>query len=132
MQHATQGPEKMELSELIRELRYEKGISQTVLYQGLCTRKQYVQLEYGEAVIDELLADRICSRLHVQYKMIDIILDEEQFWLRECRYGIRVQMQKRAWEIHDTIHEREVLAGCAFAVWFHARDLWHLPSVVIL
>jgi len=37
------GLEEMEISELIRELRIEKGIQQEVLYQGLCTRKKYFQ-----------------------------------------------------------------------------------------
>ncbi len=98
MKNETIGLEGMEISELIRELRIEKGIPQEVLYQGLCTRKKYFQLENGEVVIDELLSERLFSRLHVQYKLIDIMLDDEQFWQKECRHEIAVQLYKRAWE----------------------------------
>ncbi len=98
MRNETIGLEGMEISELIRELRIEKGIKQEVLYQGLCTKKKYFQLENGEVVMDELLSERLFSRLHVQYKLIDIMLDDEQFWQKECRHEIDVQLHKKAWE----------------------------------
>ena len=108
MRNETIGLEEMEISELIRELRIEKGIQQEVLYQGLCTRKKYFQLENGEVVMDELLSERLFSRLHVQYKLIDIMLDDEQFWQKECRHEIAVQLHKRAWEkAEDLLKEYE-------------------------
>lgn len=98
MKNETIGLEGMEISELIRELRIEKGVQQEVLYQGLCTRKKYFQLENGEVVMDELLSERLFSRLHVQYKLIDIMLDDDNFWQKECRHEINVQLHKKAWE----------------------------------
>ena len=98
MKNETLGLERMEVSELIRELRIEKGVCQEILYQGLCTRKKYFQLENGEVVMDELLSERLFSRLHVQYKLIDIMLDDDNFWQKECRHEISIQMQKMAWE----------------------------------
>ena len=98
MQNATLGLEGMEVSELIRELRIEKGVSQDVLYQGVCTRKKYFQLENGEVVMDELLSERLFSRLHVQYRLVDIMLDDEQFWQKECRHEIKIQLRKKCWE----------------------------------
>lgn len=98
MRNETIGLEGMEVSELIRELRIEKGVRQEILYQGLCTRKKYFQLENGEVVMDELLSERLFSRLHVQYKLIDIMLDDENFWQKECRHEISVQMHKKVWE----------------------------------
>lgn len=98
MQNVTLGLEEMEISELIRELRIEKKVRQEVLYQGLCTRKKYFQLENGEVVMDELLSERLFSRLHVQYRLVDIMLDEEQFWQKECRHEINIQLRKKCLE----------------------------------
>ena len=103
MKNETLGVEGMEVSELIRELRIEKGVCQEVLYQGLCTRKKYFQLENGEVVMDELLSERLFSRLHMQYKLIDIMLDDNNFWQKECRHEINVQLQKMAWEKAESL-----------------------------
>ena len=111
MKNETIGLEGMEISELIRELRIEKGVQQEVLYQGLCTRKKYFQLENGEVVMDELLSERLFSRLHVQYKLIDIMLDDDNFWKKECRHEINVQLHKKAWEkAENLLKEYEVRA----------------------
>lgn len=108
MQNATLGLEGMEISELIRELRIEKGVRQEVLYQGLCTRKKYFQLENGEVVMDEFLSERLFSRLHVQYRLVDIMLDEEQFWQKECRHEINIQLRKKCWEkVEELLKEYE-------------------------
>ena len=126
MKNETLGLEGMEISDLIRELRIEKCIGQEVLYQGLCTRKKYFQLENGEVVMDELLSERLFSRLHVQYKLIDIMLDDEQFWQKECRHEINLRIHKKDWKNAEELlkeyeerapktelHIQYVLAKCA-------------------
>lgn len=103
MKNETIGLEGLEVSELIRELRLEKNIPQNVLYEGLCKKKVYFQLENGEVVMDEFLSERLFSRLHVQYKLIDIMLDDNNFWQKECRHEINLQMRKKAWEKAESL-----------------------------
>lgn len=99
MQNDTIGLEGMEISELIRELRIEKKINQDALYGGLCKRKVYFQLENGDVIMDELLSERLFSRVHVQYRLLDIMLSDENFWQKECRYEINLQsVQRYFWE----------------------------------
>lgn len=98
MKNETFGLEELEISEVIRELRIEKEIPQKILYYGLCTRKQYIQLENGEVIMDEYLSERLFSRMHVQYRLLDIMLDDDNFWQRECRYKVRTHMYNGAWE----------------------------------
>lgn len=111
MKNETLGLEGMEVSELIRELRLEKKISQNVLYEGLCKRKVYFQLENGEVIMDELLSERLFSRLHVQYRLVDIMLNDDSFWQKECRNEINLQIRKRCWEkAEELLKEYEVKA----------------------
>lgn len=76
----------IEISLLIRELRIEKGISQRKLYAGICSKKTYMRLEDGEGIADEWMAECLLSRLHVQYRLLEIVLSDEDFWQKECRY----------------------------------------------
>lgn len=103
MKNETLGLEELEISEVIRELRIEKGIPQKILYYGLCTRRQYIQLENGEVIMDEYLSERLLSRLHVQYRLLDIMLDDDNFWQKQCRHRVRTHMYKEAWEKADTL-----------------------------
>ena len=98
MKNETLGLEKFEISDLIREIRIEKKVRQDVLYAGLCGKKKYFQLENGDVVMDELLSERLFSRLHVQYHLVDIMLDDENFWQKECRYEINLQLHKKCWD----------------------------------
>ena len=135
MKNITLGLESMEVSELIRELRVEKGIRQDVLYHGLCTRKKYFQLENGEVVMDEYLSERLFSRLHVQYKLIDVMLDDDNFRQKELRYEINLRLRKRAWEKAESLlkeyeerapktelHTQYVLAKRAEINWKTGKD----------
>jgi len=105
MINETIGLEKMEISDLIRELRREKRIPQDVLYAGLCSRKKYFQLENGDVILDELLSECLFSRLHVQYHLVDIMLDDENFWQKQCRHEINLQIQKRCWKKAEALLE---------------------------
>jgi len=98
VKNETIGFEGIEISELIRELRIEKKVKQAVLYSGLCNRKVYFQLENGDVIMDELLSERLFSRLHVQYRLLDIMLSDENFWQKECRYEIDVQVSRKCWK----------------------------------
>jgi len=98
VKNETLGLEGMEISELIREMRIERGVRQEVLYQGLCERKVYFKLENGEVIMDELLAEKLFSRLHVQHRLIDIMLSDNDFWQKECRYEIDLEIKKQNWE----------------------------------
>lgn len=103
MKNETLGLEELEISEVIRELRIERDIPQKILYYGLCTRKQYIQLENGEVIMDEYLSERLLSRMRVQYRLLDIMLDDDNFWQKECRYKVRTYMYKAAWEKAGTL-----------------------------
>lgn len=89
---------EFEMCELIRKFRYYQGISQHELYKGLCSKKEYFQLESGDSEIDELLFEKLLSRLHVQQRLFDVMLDDDQFDRMECRYNINLCMQKKQWE----------------------------------
>ena len=99
----TLGLENLEIGELIRELRIERRVKQNVLFYGLCARKTYFQLENGEVVMDELLSEWLFSRLHVQYRLIDIMLDDDNFWQKECRHEIAVQMKRYCLEKAESL-----------------------------
>lgn len=103
MKNETLGLEKLEVSEIIRDLRIEKAIRQDELYDGLCGRKVYFQLENGDVIVDELLSERLFSRLHVQYRLLDIMLSDENFWQKECRNEINLQIRKRAWDRAESL-----------------------------
>lgn len=83
---------ELEVSSLIRKIRKQKRISQEVLYQGLCTKKTYQRFEQGEGIGDELLAECILSRLHVQYRLFGMVLSDKDFLLKEQRYEIGLQL----------------------------------------
>ena len=89
---------EFEMCELIREFRYHQGISQQELYKGLCNKKEYFQLENGDSEIDELLFELLLSRMHVQNRLFDIMLDDDQFTRMEFRYNIKLCLQKEQWE----------------------------------
>ncbi len=89
---------RIELSEVIKELRLEQKISQTELYQGLCSKKAYERMELGEGVADELLVELLFSRLHAQYRLLDIMLDDEDFWKKESRAEIDRLIQQKKWK----------------------------------
>lgn len=97
MKNETLGLEELEIGEVIRELRIEIDIPQKILYYGLCTRRQYIQLENGEVIMDEYLSERLLSRLHIQYRLMDIMLDDDNFWQKECRHAVRIAMYKEAY-----------------------------------
>lgn len=98
MKNETIGLQGMELSEVIRELRIEQKVAQAELYVGLCSKKAYLHLESGAGVLDELLSERLMSRLHIQYKLFEIMLGDEDFWQKECRRRINRLMQQKKWE----------------------------------
>ena len=80
--------ENIELGKVIRELRKEAKIRQKDLYEGLCTKEVYMRLENGDGAAEELLEERVLSRLHVQYRLFDVIVSDEDFWRKECRFHI--------------------------------------------
>jgi len=89
---------RIEISEIIREERIRQNVSQAELYHGLCTKKAYIRLENGEGISDELLTERICSRLHIQYRLLEVMLNDEEFWQKECRVKINKLIWKKEWE----------------------------------
>lgn len=103
MQNDTLGAEELEVSELVRVFRKEKKVSQTELYEGLCTSKVYVRLERGEGILDEFLSERLLSRLHVQYRLIDIMLDDQNFWQKECRQKVRCLIEREKWKEAESL-----------------------------
>lgn len=111
MQRVTYEFMEFDMCELIREVRCEKGISQDVLYQGLCNKKVYFQMESGGSELDDLLYETLLSRLHVQQRMFDVMLDDEEFDRVECRHKIDVCMKKEQWEqVEHLLCEYELLA----------------------
>lgn len=94
MINETLGLEKMEISDLIRELRIEKKVRQEELYAGLCGQKKFFQLENGDVVMDELLSEYLFSRLQVQYHLVEVLLDHKEFEQKELRYEIDLQIRK--------------------------------------
>ena len=111
MAKVTCGLAEFEMCELIREFRYHQGISQQELYKGLCNKKEYYQLESGDSVIDELLFEQLLSRLHVQHRLFDIMLDDEAFDRMECRHNIKLCLQKEQWErAEQLLAEYEAMA----------------------
>lgn len=105
MKNETLGLERMEISDLLREIRKDKKVQQEILYQGLCKRKVYFQLEKGSAIMDELLSERLFSRLHVQYRLVDIMLNDNNFWQKETRYEINTLIHRRCWEQAECLLE---------------------------
>lgn len=89
---------RMELSYLIREQRIARKVSQRELYAGICTQKAYRKLEEGEGIGDEWMAECLLSRLHVQYRLLEIMLSDEDFWRKECRYEIDKLVRKEEFE----------------------------------
>lgn len=111
MAKVTYGLVEFEMCELIREFRYHQGISQQELYKGLCNKKEYFQLESGDSVIDELLFEQLLSRLHVQHRLFDIMLDDDQFDRMKCRHNIKLCLQKKQWEkAEQLLQEYESMA----------------------
>lgn len=98
MSNVSDGLIEFKMCELIRAFRYEQGISQKELYQGLCSKKEYFQLESGDSEIDELLFEQLLSRLHIQNRLFDIMLDDDQFGRMECRHNIKLCLQKEQWK----------------------------------
>lgn len=90
--------ENIELGKLITDLREKAGILQKDLYEGLCSKEVYSRVEHGDGVPNELLAERILSRLHLQYRLLDMMINEEDFWLKECRYQIERCVDKREYD----------------------------------
>ena len=86
MAKVTYGLVEFEMCELIREFRYHQGISQQELYKGLCNKKEYFQLENGDSVIDELLFEQLLSRLHIQKRLFDIMLDDDHATISNYAY----------------------------------------------
>ena len=111
MSNVSDGLIEFKMCELIREFRYEQGISQRELYQGLCSKKEYFQVESGNSEIDELLFERLLSRLHVQNRLFDIMLDDDQFDRMECRHNIKLRLQKEQWkQAEQLLIEYEAMA----------------------
>ena len=98
MKNVNYGFLEFEMSKLIREFRYRHGVSQNALYMGLCNKKEYFQLESGDSEMDELLFEQLMSRLHVQHRLFDIMLDDDQFDRMECRNHIQLCLRRRKWE----------------------------------
>ena len=105
MKNETIGLHGMELSEVIRELRIEQKVAQAELYVGLCSKKAYLHLESGAGVLDELLSERLMSRLHIQYKLFEIMLGDENFWQKECRRKINRLIRQKKWEEAEVLLE---------------------------
>jgi len=102
---------EFDMCELIREFRYHQGVSQQELYKGLCNKKEYFQLESGDSEIDELLFEQLLSRMHVQNRLFDIMLDDDHFDRMECRHNIKLCLQKEQWErAEQLLQEYEAMA----------------------
>ncbi len=111
MQKVTYEFMKFDMCGLIREVRCERGISQDVLYEGLCNKKVYFQIESGGSELDELLYETLLSRLHVQQRLFDVLLNDEEFDRMECRHKIDVCIKKEQWEqVEKLLCEYELLA----------------------
>ena len=82
--------DRVEIGALIRTLRKKKKIKQTELFQGLCTKEVFERIEKGRGFKDELLVERLLSRLHMQYRLLEVTLSDEDFVRKELRARIEL------------------------------------------
>lgn len=94
----------VEVGTLIRMLRKRKKIKQTELFHGLCTKEVFEHIESGKGFTDELLIERLLSRLHVQYHLLELTLSDEAFERKELRAAIELCVEKQ-----DTEQAKQLL-----------------------
>lgn len=123
--------ENTELGRVIRERRQKAGISQRDLYEGLCTREVYLRLEGGGGASDELLAEQVLSRMHLQYRLFDTVVPEQFFQLKEGRF--RIDCLIGIWALEEAEAEMEAYRHGApdtplhrqYLLWKEAQILEH-------
>lgn len=79
---------------MLRELREEKGLSQSELCRGVCKKKDLSKIELGERVIDAFWLDCFLSRLGKSVDKLEFILTEKDYFFYEMREKIEEALQE--------------------------------------
>ena len=100
----------VEVGTLIRMLRKRKKIKQTELFHGLCTKEVFERIEKGKGFTNELLIERLFSRLHMQSKLLDLTLSDIDFERKELRAQIELCVEKnQVTLIEELLYRYEML-----------------------
>lgn len=90
--------ELVEVGALLRALRKKKKIKQTELFSGLCTKEVFERIEKGKGMPNELLVERLFSRLHFQYRLLERTLSDQDFFKKELRFSLERCMEQKQWD----------------------------------
>ena len=83
---------------LLRNLREEKKISQSMIYQGLCSQPLYSKIEQGEKEVDQMLFYAFLGRLGISQNKYTMFLKKEDICLAEQRKRIEESIEKEEWK----------------------------------
>lgn len=89
--------ELVEVGALLHALRKKKKIKQTELFSGLCTKEVFERIEKGKGMPNELLVERLFSRLHFQYRLLERTLSDQDFFKKELRFSLERYMELEQW-----------------------------------
>lgn len=98
--------DRVEIGALIRMLRKKKRIKKTELFEGLCSKEVFERIENGKGFTDELLVERLLSRLHIQYRLLEVTLSDEEFERKELRAKIELYVEHRKAEAAEKLLEQ--------------------------
>lgn len=102
--------ESVEIGALIRMLRKKKKIRQKDLFEGLCTKEVFERIETGKGFTNELLIERLFSRLHMQSKLLDLTLSDIDFERKELRAQIELCVEKNhVTPMEELLYQYEML-----------------------
>ncbi|MBP3595137.1 MAG: hypothetical protein J6J44_11450 [Lachnospiraceae bacterium] len=90
--------ELVEVGALLRALRKKKKIKQTELFSGLCTKEVFARIEKGKGMPNELLVERLFSRVHFQYRLLERTLSDQDFFRKELRFSLERCIELQQWD----------------------------------
>jgi len=86
--------DRMEIGEFIQNTRERKKLSRKKVYTGVCNKRTYECMENGKEIMDIFLLEKFLSKLHVQYRLIDLNLSDEEFAISKTRERIELCIEK--------------------------------------
>lgn len=121
--------ELVEIGALIKMLRKREKIKQTELFEGLCTKEVFERIETGKDFTNELLLERLFSRLHMQYRLLELTLSDDDFARKELRSKIELCVEKQQAErAEELLRQYAAMKKCGkleeqYILWMRARML---------
>lgn len=122
---------KMKVYNILTELRYKRGITQSKLCYGICSDSEYSRIESGQSLPDYFVLNSLFSRLGKSTDKLEFVLNRmeyEMYWTRfqigsELGRGNFLKVEQLLIEYQEQKPAQRSLHQ-QYIKWIRAQILW--------